>query len=254
MQPADVEHLYFNGRHYDQRYKKFVEDIPFWMRMAKQYGDSILELACGTGRISIPMAKEGYRVTGIDISDSMLAEAKRKLCEARICLELIKADVRDFHLRRKFNLAIFPANTICHLLTFQDLEACFRCVKRHLEPSGKFVIDVFNPRFDILLRNRSQRYPHSEYSDPDGKGTIVITEASDYDSASQINTITLFYNIPGMSIEVVEELRMRIYFPQELDELLKYNGFRVEVKLGDYDGKPFRSDAPRQLFVCQLIR
>jgi hypothetical protein len=164
---------------------------------------------------------------------------------------LIKADIRDFDLQSTFNLAIFPANTICHLLTFQDLEACLRCVRRHVEPCGKFVIDVFNPRLDILLRNRSERYPHSEYPDPDGKGMIAITEATDYDSASQINTITLFYKMPGWSEEVVEELRMRIYFPQELDELMKYNGFRIETKLGDYDGRPFSSDAPRQLFVCE---
>lgn len=251
VKPADVEHLYFDGRHYDERYRAFMQDLPFWVEMAKEYGDPILELACGTGRVSIPLAKEGFRVTGIDISDSMLAEAKKKLSQASVSVELVKADVRDFDLGKRFSLIIFPANSICHLLTLKDLEACLRCVRRHLERSGRFIIDVFNPRLDILLRNPSQKYPHSEYPDPGGKGTIVVTETNMYNSASQINTIKLFYSLPGREEKVVEELHMRIYFPQELDELMKYNGFQIEEKFGDHGLVPFGPAAQKQLVVCQ---
>lgn len=249
MKPPDIEHHYYDGRHYDQRCRDLTQDIPFWLSQARKYGDPVLELACGTGRVAIPLAKEGFLVTGIDISDSMLEEARRKSSQEGINVEWIKADIRDFELGKKFSLVIFPANTICHLLELKDLEACLSCVKRHLRPNGKFIIEVFNPRLDILLRNPEERYPHSEYPDPDGKGTIVMTESNVYDPASQINRIKLFYKLPGRPEEVVEELNMRIYFPQELDALLKYNGFGIEAKFGDYDETPFASAAPKQLIV-----
>jgi len=252
MKPPDVKHLYFDGRHYDERYRDFTQDLPFWIAQARRYGDPILELACGTGRVAIPLAKEGFRVTGIDISDSMLAQAKRKSSREGLSIEWVKADIRDFELGKRFPLIIFPANTICHLLGLEDLEACLASVRRHLSAGGRFIIDVFNPRLDILLRDPEKRCPHSEYPDPDGKGTVVVTESNLYDRASQINHIKLFYKLPGRDEELVEDLLMRIYFPQELDALLKYNGLAIEAKLGDYDGRPFDSEAPKQLITCRI--
>jgi len=252
MKPPDVEHLYFDGRHYDERYRDFTQDLPFWIAQARKYGDPVLELACGTGRVAIPLAKEGFRVTGIDVSDSMLAQARKKASREDVAVEWVKADVRAFELDKRFPLIIFPANAICHLLELRDLEACLACVRKHLAQGGRFILDVFNPRLDILLRDPEKRYPHAEYPDPDGKGTIVVIESNVYDRASQINHIQLFYKLPGRDEELVEDLLMRIYFPQELDALLKYNGFVIEAKLGDYDGRPFDSEAPKQLILCSL--
>jgi ubiquinone/menaquinone biosynthesis C-methylase UbiE len=252
MKPPKLEHLFFDGRHYDQRYR-FTRDIPFWISQVKKYGDPVLELARGTGRISIPLAKEGFQVTGIDISDSMLSEAEKKSTQVGINIQWIKGDIRDFDLKKKFPLIIFPANTICNLYDLEELEACLYGVNRHLSPGGRLVIDVFNPRLDILLRNPKERYPHSEYPDPDTKAIIKVTENNVYDSSSQVNFIKLYYKLPGQAEESIEELNMRIYFPQELDVLLRYNGFKIEAKLGDYDEKPFTSDSPKQLIICRTI-
>jgi SAM-dependent methyltransferase len=221
MKPPDIEHLYFDGRHYDQRYRDLTQDIPFWLKQARRYGDPILELACGTGRVTLPLARGGFQVTGIDISDSMLAQARRKASQEGLSVEWVKADIRDFELGERFSLVIFPANTLCHLLESEDLEACLSCVRKHLNGEGRFILDVFNPRLDILLRDPSKRYPHAEYPDPEGKGTVVVTENNVYDRASQINHIKLFYKLPGQEEELVEDLLMRIYFPQELDALLR---------------------------------
>lgn len=251
MKPPDVEPLYFDGRHYDQRYWDFTQDLPFWIAQARKYGDPILELACGTGRVALPLAREGFRVTGIDISHSMLAQARRKASQESVPVEWVKADIRAFELGKQFSLVIFPFNAICHLLGLEDLEACLACVRRHLTHGGKFILDVFNPRLDILLRDPERRYPHSEYPDPDGRGAIVVAESNVYDRSSQINHIKLFYRLPGREEEMVEELVMRICYPQELDALLKYNGFAIEAKLGDYDARPFDSEAPKQLIVCR---
>jgi hypothetical protein len=147
---------------------------------------------------------------------------------------------------------IVPANTLCHLLERPDLEACLRSVRRHLSRGGKFVVDVFNPRLDILLRDPGKRYPHSEYEDPDGSGLVRVSETNRYDATSQINTVTLFYSLPNCTEEHIETMAMRIYYPQELDELLNYNGFRIEAKYGDYNRSPFRSSSQRQLVVSHV--
>ena len=249
--------LYFDGRHYDSRLTNLTDDIPFWIQAAKEFGGPILELGCGTGRLAIPLCRTGFAVTGTDVSDSMLREARQKSRQAHLEIEWLKADMRDFDLRREFRLIILPANTICHLLRREDLEACLKRVQQHLETGGRFLVDVFNPSLTLLLRDPSQKRPHSEYPDPDQETAsddeerVEVKESNVYDSARQINTIKLFYRLPGRRDEITEELQMRIYFPQELDGLLKYNGWVVEAKWGDYDRTPFSSAAKRQLIVCR---
>ena len=250
MKPIDCADLYKDGRHYDLQNKHLTDDIPFYRQQIDKYGQPVLELACGTGRITIPLAKEGVQISGLDISQPMLSTAKEKAKAAGVQVEWIKADCRDFKLGKKFRLIFIPINSITHLHDRESLQACFACVKEHLQPDGKFIIDVFNPRLDILLRDPSKRYPVAEYPDPDGQGTVVVTENNVYDTATQINRIKWYFRIGERKDELVVENNMRILFPRELDALLHYNGLTVEAKYGNYDQSPFRSDSPKQLTVC----
>jgi ubiquinone/menaquinone biosynthesis C-methylase UbiE len=250
MKPIDSYDIYFDGLHYDLQHTEFIDDIPYYVEQARKYGGPVLELACGTGRIAIPIAAEGIEVTGLDVSDTMLERARQKAGEQGIHAEWVRADCRDFHLDRRFKLALFPFNSIAHLHQLEDIEACFACVREHLLPGGRFLIDIFNPRLDILIRDSSGRYPSGEYADPDGHGQVVITENNVYDRASQVNKIRWYYRTGDDDKEKVAELNMRIYYPQELDALLSYNGFTVEDKFGDFSGSPFGSDSTTQVLVC----
>ena len=243
--------LLYNGRYYDLHNKDFVEDIPFYLSQVRKYGEPVLELACGTGRITIPLAEQGVQIAGLDISDSMLAQAKKKATEKGLNIEWIKSDCRDFNVKKKFNLIFLPFNTLAHLHDLRSIESCFSCVKRHLTDQGRFIIDIFNPRLDILIRDPSKRYPVREYPDPDGRGNVVITENNVYEKATQINRIKWYYKIGDQTEETIEELNMRIFFPQELDLLLYYNGFGIEAKFGNYDQTPFVSSSPKQIVVCR---
>jgi ubiquinone/menaquinone biosynthesis C-methylase UbiE len=252
MSPPDAGHLYYDGTHYDQRYHDVVEDITFWIEQARKHGDPVLELACGTGRVSIPLAREGFEVTGIDLSDAMLAEARRKSHENGVQVDWVEGDVRAFAMGKQFPLVIFPAQAVAHLLDVQDLERCLSCVRRHLTPTGKFIVVAFNPDLDILRRDPNERHDLVEYPDPDGKGTVSTSETNVYDAAAQINRVKMYYNLPGQQHEVVDELVLRMYFPQELDALLKYNGFVIEDKFGDHSGALFGPSSSRQVIVCSL--
>jgi SAM-dependent methyltransferase len=252
LKPIDSHAIYRDGRHYDLQHKDFVDDIPFYIAQVRKYGDPVLELACGTGRITIPIARKGFHVTGLDVSSDMLAQAKRKSAEQDVMIEWAQADCRDFDLSERFNTVLFPFNSIAHLHDLADLEKCFACVRKHLKPDGRFILDMFNPKIEILIRDNSERYPSSEYPDPDGQGTVVVTENNLYDRAGQVNKIKWYYRIGEQAEEIVADLNMRIFYPQELDALLKYNGFEIESKFGDFDESPFVSDSPKQIPVCRM--
>ncbi|UCF09165.1 MAG: class I SAM-dependent methyltransferase [Thermoplasmata archaeon] len=251
MNPVDSHDIYWDGRHYDLKYRDLKEDIPFWLDQAERYGEPVLELGCGTGRITIPLAEKGMAITGLDISGPMLSLARTKAEERSVEVDWLKGDIRGFHLNRTFNLVILPFSTIAHLHKMEDIEAFLSCVKEHLAPKGRFILDYFNPRLDFLIRDPDERRKITEYPDPDGRGTVVITESSIYDPASQINSIKWYYKI-GSENEVVKNLDMRIFFPRELDAILRYNGFIIEEKYGNYDKTPFSSDSPNQIVVCRV--
>jgi SAM-dependent methyltransferase len=253
MQEIDSAEFYSDGARYDLHHARhaFAADIPFYIAQAHKRGEPILELGCGTGRITIPIANEGVEVWGLDISPEMLAAARRKSEALGLGINWVQADSRNFHLGQKFNLIFYPFNSIQHLLTLTELEDCLACVKEHLAPTGKFIVDIFNPSLGKLLNDHSQITEITQYSAPDGNGTIKVLESHLYHKDSQILEVLWHYRREDGGTETIPA-SMRIIFPQELDTMLKYCGLMLEEKLGDYDGSPFRADSPKQLAITRL--
>lgn len=251
MPQAAIDDIYLDGRHYDRLLPSTSPDLEFWLSLADTHGDPILELGCGTGRVAIPLAQRGFRVTGVDRSGAMLQQARTKAAQANVNVEWLEADMRELHLDHVFSLVIIPNNTLCHLLDLSDFEACVGGVRRHLAPNGRFAIDVFVPKPALLINRPGERYPFSEYDDPDGRGRIVVTESYVYEADTQIKRIKTHHLIPGEAQEIEGSLDLRMYFPQELDALLKYNGFVIEGKYSSYDLKPFDAQSEKQIIVCK---
>jgi len=248
---SDIDNMYWDGRHYDLDNKDFVEDIPFYARQISSHGVPVLELACGTGRVTIPLAEKGIDITGLDIAEPMLAQARAKSAARKLPIQWIKADCRKFAIRRRFKVILFPFNSLGHLHDRESVEQCFARVREHLDDDGRFIIDMYNPNLTILTRNSSGRYPIGRYPDPDGQGMITVTENNSYDGTKQINHITWYYKNGRQGNERVIHWGSRIYYPQELEALLHYNGFVAEEKFGFYDERPFTAMAPKQLLVCR---
>lgn len=249
-----ISDIYIDGQHYDQLFADYSdEDISFYLKQAEKYGESILELACGTGRITIPLAKAGFNAVGIDYAEGMLNVAGEKSAKSGLAIEWVKGDMRNFNLEKKFSLIILAANALCHLLTLDDFEACMSAVKNHLTPDGRFVIGVFVPKHELLIEKPGERFPFSEYEDSEGRGRIRVTQSYEYEADTQIKKIKTYHPVPGKDVEIEGELNMRMYFPQELDALLKYNGFVIENKFGSNDETPFDKESEIQLVVCQMM-
>ena len=249
MESAEISQLYQDGACYDRMYHG-GHDLAFWIDRAKGCGGPVLELAVGTGRIAIPLAAGGCDVTGIDSSEAMLTRGREKASAAGVEVDWGSADMRDFDLGRTFPLIILANNTLCHLLTRLDFERCMTCVRRQLATGGRFIIDVFVPSLRILLHDPEQRHPFASYEDSDTGRTVTVTAGNRYESHTQINRITMFRTVSGASEEETGTLDMRMYFPQELDALLEYNGLRIEHKFGNFDRDPFDANSPKQVIVC----
>jgi SAM-dependent methyltransferase len=245
--PSDQ--IYHDGRHYDRLYASPRALPSFWSEVADAYGDPILELACGTGRIALPLAEQGHQITGIDLSAAMLAEARRKSTERGLAVDWQLADMRAFDLGRTFKLAILAANALCHLYTLADFAAGMAAVRRHLAVDGRFIVQVFVPDVQLLALPAEERRSFGKYEDPDGAGQIVVTYRARYDPVTQIRHNTTYYRFPGQPSEVTGTLPMRMYFPQELDALFSYNGFTIEHKYGDFERRPFDESFETQLFI-----
>ena len=268
--------LYRDGRHYDALNSFLVADISFYVEAAKRAaglsakspypsaksaetvgdpGESVLELACGTGRLTIPIAQAGVGIVGLDLSPSMLEHARAKAKQAGVEIEFVEGDCRSFELGRKFGLIFMAFNSMQHMHDYASQAALFARVRRHLADGGHFVFDVFNPRMGYLARSPEERWPEREYEDPDGNGTIVLEHSMRYDDAAQLSHITWYFNrrgANGMERDFrVEYLDMRCFFPQELDLLVRSQGFEILEKFGDFDRKSFGSGQPKQVVVCR---
>jgi SAM-dependent methyltransferase len=247
--------LYRDGRHYDALNNFLVADIPFYVDEARKAGGPVLELACGTGRLTLPIAQAEVEIVGLDISPSMLGHARTRAKAAGVETGLVEGDCRSFELGRKFALIFMAFNSMQHMHDHPSLTALFASVRTHLADGGRFIFDVFNPRMGFLARSPEERWPEREYEDPDGNGTIVLEHSMRYDDAAQMNHITWYFSRrTGNGFERdfrVEKLDMRCFFPQELDLLVRSLGFEIVEKLGDFDRKPFGSGDPKQVVVCR---
>jgi SAM-dependent methyltransferase len=263
--------LYRDGRHYDALNSDLVADIAFYVEEARKaaglvdshppaksagrVGRPVLELACGTGRLTIPIAQIGVEITGLDLSASMLAHARNKASRVGVDIEFVEGDCRAFELDRKFALIFMAFNSMQHLDDYDSLAGLFSSVRQHLTPGGRFIFDVFNPRMEFLARSPEKRWPEREYADPEGNGTIVLEHSMRYEDGAQLNHVTWYFSRRDAGEFErdfrVEQLLMRCFFPQELDLLVRHHGFDIEQKFGDFERKPFASGEPKQIVVCK---
>jgi len=246
--------LYSDAQRFDLVYGSYAtgELIAFYRRLVSRYGEPVLELGCGTGRLLIPLAEDGTAITGLDLAPGMLDLARKKAASRSLDISVSTGDIRDFDLGKKFKLILLAANTMMHLVKRDEVEGCLRSVLQHLVEGGRFVVEVYNPSLSLLLSSPGTRAPVADYVDPQSGARVVVTSEVSYDAATQVNHVTYHYLHGLIGPETKLHFDMRQFFPQELDALLTHAGFAIEEKFGDRDETPFTSSSPRQLVVCRV--
>ena len=231
------------------RRERILSSERFYVEEAKQSGGPVLELGCGSGRLTIPIAQKGIEIIGVDLSGSMLETARAKAQVTLVRVTFLQGDMRRFDLPGRFSTILIPGNSLLHLLTIDDLKQCLACVRRHLADHGRLIFDISNWSGEVLARDPAQRYPVLSVMDPT-RGEIMIEEISHYDSAEQIRDVRWYVSTPGAPDQQRIEYRLRVIFPQELLLLLNATGFQVKSRFGEFTRAPFTSSSPRQVCIC----
>lgn len=174
-----------------------LADLQFYKRwLPKNKDTSILELCCGTGRLTLPIAKDGYDISGVDYTPSMLEQAKAKAIEGGLDVEFIEADIRTLDLPKKYDLIFIPFNSIHHLYDNEDLFKALNVVKNHLKDGGSFLLDCFNPNIQFIVEGEKEQKEIAAYTTSDGR-EVLIKQIMRYESKAQINRIEWHYFING---------------------------------------------------------
>lgn len=224
----------------------------FYIEEARRRGGAVLDLACGSGRFTIPLAQSGLEVVGGDLSPSMLKRARTKATAASVGIDFIEMDMREFDLPgRQFGLVIIAANSLLHLHDPHDIRRCFAALARHLVPGGALAFDVFVPSVRFLAREPNQRHLVGRFMH-DELGELILEETTDYDAVSQVSLATWFWSTPDRPDFFVIPLHMRLLFPQELPLLVEMAGFRLLARYGDFDRSTFGGQSHRQVCICEL--
>jgi len=227
-----------------------MPDVAWYLELARKARGPALELCCGTGRITIPLAQAGIPIDGVDVTPSMLEAARRKGSAAGVRIGWHRQDMRRLRLPgREFRLIYIPFNSLQNTYSIEDVERIFAGIRRHLAPGGVFAFDVFNPSLHFMVRGEKMRKDVYRMRLPDGR-KVRISELCRYDAAGQVNRVRWLQRIDGCP-ERVQYLDMRCFYPLEMDALLRYNGFRVVAKYGDFGRRPFTSESMKQVYVCR---
>lgn len=236
-----------------------VQDVAFYRHAAREFGDPILELGCGTGRITMALAEEGKRITGLDLSGRMLECAAKKraalFTEERERVHLVQADMARFDLGEKFRLVIIPFRPFQHLLEVQEQQNCLECVRKHLAPGGRLILDVFQTDAERMHDPVHMRETLvTEYKTTDGRQVRISERVAAFHRAEQINDVEMIYSVvhPGGREERLEfAWPLRYFFRYEVEHLLARCGFRIMAEYGNFDRTPIRDESPEMIFVAE---
>jgi ubiquinone/menaquinone biosynthesis C-methylase UbiE len=232
-------------------------DVDFYVEEARESGSPLLELGCGTGRITIRAAESGIEVVGLDISEPMLEIARSKADEAspatRSRITLLEGDMRAFDFDRKFNMVAIPYRAFMHMLTPKDQLGTLRCAYRHLNPGGKLALNFFDPK---LHPDASEFCPFEEtdFTHPNTGRRVISTVTGVYNKRRQIIACDFTYKEIDKDGRVISEnhspITLRWVYRHEMEHLLELCGFEIEALYGDFRRGPFKYGG-EQIWVCR---
>ncbi|WP_297110509.1 class I SAM-dependent methyltransferase [uncultured Devosia sp.] len=242
--------LYDDADLYDLVAPRDADMEQFYVKAAGGTGRRVLELACGSGRFTAPLAASGADVTGADLSPTMLARARHTLAREDLKAEFVECDMRDVALGRQYDAIIMAANSLMHLHTEDDFRRAFSAIRKHLAPDGVFAFDVYVPSARLLSLPTDERQPLGTFQHK-VLGTITVEETIAYDPVTQISRANWYWSTETERDFRRTRLDLRQIYPQELPLLLSLGGLKLAHRFGDFDRSLMTRHSFRQ--VCLAV-
>jgi SAM-dependent methyltransferase len=237
-----------------------TQDVAFYASAARKYGDPVLELGCGTGRITMAIAEGGYRVVGLDISEKMLKRAVEKRAgltrEARERVHLVQGDMTQLDLKEKFRTIIIPFRPFQHLLETEQQMGCLNCARKHLAAGGHLIVDFFQTDPERMHEPRFLKESALlEYDLPGGRHVALSERVAAFHRGQQRNDVEMIFRVThpdGKQERLVMAWTLRYFFRFEVEHLLARCGFCVEAVYGNFDGSGLGDISPEMIFVAAV--
>jgi ubiquinone/menaquinone biosynthesis C-methylase UbiE len=230
-------------------------DVAFWQRLAGAAEGGILELGCGTGRIAIPVAKQGTTLTGIDRSAPMLSRARAKAARARIGgrIRLVRGDITALPFRRRaFGLVMAPYGILQSLLRERDLADALASVARVLSKGGRFALDLV-PDLPVWSEYTQRKTLSGRFG---RHARLTLIESVRQDHARKLTIFDQEYvQIRGRDRQLHRfSLAFRTLSVPQMARRVERAGFHVDAVLGDYDGGPWDPRADTWVMIARRQR
>ncbi len=242
--------IYQRPDDYDLEHEHDERDVRFYAELMRRWSPRrVLDLACGSGRITLPPRETryevGYHIVGVDLSETMLERAREKqqefAPETADRLRLVNGDMRTWESDERFDVVLITCSSITHLLTLEDQLTVWRRAFALLVPGGRFVVDVTMPNLRAFA-DSLQTPPRAllevdlDSSDASTGRRLVRYKTTTFDLVEQRATIRFFYDrFEGDDHDrYLSDFESHVYFPRELRLLFLHTGFAIDAVWADY--------------------
>jgi SAM-dependent methyltransferase len=260
MPPTDTYHVI--AKYYDGAYavKQDLVDLPFYLDLAEQSRGPVLEIACGTGRVLLPIARKGIEICGVDNSLPMLQVLTENLArepqEVRDRVTVHEGDMRAFGLNQTFPLVMIPFRPMQHMFTVEDQVAALKTAAAHLTDDGLLAFDVFYPKFDMIWAKVGEEVPEMEWTSSSDR-TKLVRRFFRKDAIDKINQIFSFtfifrtYHSGNLVFEETEAFRLCYYTYPHLRALFELAGVKPVAEYGSFAKTPLDNTAEQMIFLLR---
>jgi ubiquinone/menaquinone biosynthesis C-methylase UbiE len=240
---------------YDAEHARFNEDLDMYQNYAELCGGRILELACGSGRVLLPLAQAGYELTGVDSSEAMLQLARQTLTDAGVIQHctLVRQDIRKLQLEQKFRLGFIALGSFAHLTLRQEQREALTAARAHLSRGATFILDISNADARYMEDLSGQVLHQGSWQQEDGTMlTHFVSPASAHNR--HLLELTHFYERHqqgGPVQRTVITTHLALFERGEIELLLEQTGFVVKEVYGNYELEPFHLESPRMICISE---
>ena len=258
--------IYKHPSEYNLEHLGDEEDVAFYVSLARSlHPHRVMELGCGTGRITLPLAKQGARsgfgVIGLDTQPPMLEAARHALATAQIeirqCTQFVPGDMRTFVAEPKLDLILIPCASLSHVLELDAQIEIFQRTYANLNPGGRFVVEVNMPNLaayydSFTMPPRTPLEIDLDVSDAHDGTRLIRRKTTHYRSDEQLAEIRFLYEKyrDGRAVEsYIDDFKSHVFFPRELALLFVHAGFAIERAIGDYRGRALSANSPLIIMI-----
>ncbi|MGH2559566.1 MAG: SAM-dependent methyltransferase [Thermomicrobiales bacterium] len=243
---------------YDLEHAAFKDDVELYAGFVEATGDPVLDLGCGTGRLLLPIARAGFRVTGLDLSRSMLDRARELVqmegLDDRVTLVQGRMADAKGAPGGPFGVAIMSLNGFLHLTTIEEQRATLRAIKQSLDPRGQLLIDILNPSPEVLRSLEHAVTHEGTWSESNGDRVDKVAARRVSHATQTIHTELWYDRVSpdGTLRRVATSYDMRYVHRAELELMLELAGFVEWQVYGSYDLDPFDDAADRIVVAAEV--